>query len=184
MSKTNTRWWQRVRSGRWVLRGGQRGQSLIIVTFAFIGILAFVGLAIDLGWVYVERVRVAQAADAAALAGASELPLEGTAHTRALVYLQENGYDFTDASNVQVFIDDPNHEPDPSKHTNMWIETGYSQDISLPANQQLNTADRIRVRVRRDVFMTFMQFVGFRYMPVEATAEAEYNIAFGQPEEH
>jgi len=173
MSKTNTRWWQRVRSGRRVLRAGQRGQSLVIVTFAFIGILAFVGLAIDLGWVYVERVRVAQAADAAALAGASELPLEGTAHTRALVYLQENGYDYTDSANVQLFIDDRDHEPDASKHTNIWIETDYSRDTSLPANQQLNTADRIHVRVRRDVFMTFMQFIGFRYMAVEATAEAE-----------
>jgi hypothetical protein len=173
MSKTNARWWQRVRSGRRMQRGGQRGQSLVIVTFAFVGILAFVGLAIDLGWVYVERVRVAQAADAAALAGASELPLEGTAHTRALIYLQENGYDYTDASNVQVFIDDRNHEPDPSKHTNIWIETGHSRDTSLLPNQQLNTADRIHVRVRRDVFMTFMQFIGFRYMSVEATAEAE-----------
>ena len=79
MSKAKLqRWW----SGWRALHGQQRGQSLVIVTFAFIGILAFVGLAIDLGWVYVERVRVAQAADAAALAGASELPLDGAALAR------------------------------------------------------------------------------------------------------
>jgi Flp pilus assembly protein TadG len=96
MSEAMAQWWRRLRSavGR-VLRGHQGGQSLVIITFAFIGILAFVGLAIDLGWVYVARVRVAQAADAAALAGASELPLEAPAQLRALVYLQENGFDYS-----------------------------------------------------------------------------------------
>ena len=173
MSGAHTQWWQRLRSSRWGLRGQQQGQSLVIVTFAFIGILAFVGLAIDLGWVYVERVRVAQAADAAALAGASDLPLEGGAHTRALVYLQENGYDYTDVGNVQLFINDPEHPPAEDVHTNIWIDTDYSRDTSLPVPQQVDTADRIRVRVRRDVFMTFMQFIGFRYVSVEATAEAE-----------
>ena len=173
MSKADTQWWQRLWSECRLLHRQQRGQSLVIVTFAFVGILAFVGLAIDLGWVYVERVRVSQAADAAALAGASELPLEGAAHTRALVYLQENGYDYTDAGDVEVFIDDETHPPAEDKHTNIWIDTDYSQDTSLPPAQQLNTADRIRVRVRQDVFMTFMQFIGFRYVSVEATAEAE-----------
>ena len=173
MSGAHTQWWQELRSGYRVLQGQQRGQSLVIVTFAFIGILAFVGLAIDLGWVYVERVRVAQAADAAALAGASDLPLEGGAHTRALVYLQENGYDYTDVGNVQLFINDPEHPPAEDVHTNIWIDTDYSRDTSLPVPQQVDTADRIRVRVRRDVFMTFMQFIGFRYVSVEATAEAE-----------
>jgi hypothetical protein len=173
MSKANTQWWQRLWSGRRLLHRQQRGQSLVIVTFAFIGILAFVGLAIDLGWVYVERVRVAQAADAAALAGASELPLEGAAHTRALVYLQENGYDYTDEGDVALFINDEEHAPAEDKHTNIWVDTDYSRDESLPPAQQLNTADRIQVRVRQDVFMTFMQFIGFRYVSVEATAEAE-----------
>jgi hypothetical protein len=173
MSKAYTQWWQRVRSGCRLLHRQQRGQSLVIVTFAFIGILAFVGLAIDLGWVYVERVRVAQAADAAALAGASELPLEGAAHARALVYLQENGYDYTDEGDVELFINNSEHPPAEDKHTNIWIDTQHSRDDSLPPEQQPNTADRIRVRVRQDVFMTFMQFIGFKYVSVEATAEAE-----------
>lgn len=163
MIRVMVRWWQRLRSGRGGLRGYQRGQSLIIVTFAFIGILAFVGLAVDLGWVYVERVRVAQAADAAALAGASELPLEGPAYRRALVYLQENGYDY-EAGDVQVFYNQPSRLPDDDRYiTTIWIDTA----------EALDTSDRVRVRVRRQVFMTFMQFIGFKYVPVEATAMAE-----------
>jgi len=174
MSKVITQWWQRLRSGGRALRGHQPGQSLVIVTFAFIGILAFVGLAIDLGWVYVERVRVAQAADAAALAGASELPLEEAARVRAQVYLQENGYDYT-AGDVRLVVDgSPISGPlEGDADTIIWIETAYSQDTSLLPNQWLNTADRIRVKVRQKVPMTFMQFIGFRFVSVEATAEAE-----------
>jgi hypothetical protein len=141
---------------------------LIIVTFAFIGILAFVGLAIDLGWVFVERVRVAQAADAAALAGASELPLEEPARRRAAAYLKDNGYD-PEADDVQVIYDAPTQPPDDENYsTTIWIDTAYSRDRGLA-----DTSDRIRVRVRREVFMTFMQFIGFRWVPVEATAQAE-----------
>ena len=168
MGKVIKQWWQVFRSGKQVLRGQARGQSLVIVTFAFVGILAFVGLAVDLGWVYVERIRVAQAADAAALAGASELPLEEPAYRRALVYLQENGYDH-EADDVQVIYNDPSRPPDDDLYiSTIWVDTAYSRDGDEP-----DTSDRIRVRVRRRVFMTFMQFIGFRYVPVEATAQAE-----------
>jgi hypothetical protein len=177
MKKAIRQWLWRLRSGWGILGGQQEGQSLIIITFAFVGILAFVGLAIDLGWVYVERVRVARAADAAALAGASELSLEGAAHMRALVYLQENGYDYT-AGTVRLVIDgqpvseiDGESFPNPSEEeadTIIWIDTRHSRDADEP-----NTADRIQVRVQQQVFMTFMQFIGFRRFPVEATAEAE-----------
>jgi hypothetical protein len=159
MNEAITQWWQRLLSLGRVVRGRQRGQSLVIITFAFIGILAFVGLAVDLGWVFVQRVRVAQAADAAALAGASELPVEDAAWARALVYLQENGYDHT-ADDVEVFINKPSHAPTENMRATIWVTTP-------------ETLDRITVRVREPVFMTFMQFIGFRYVPVEATAEAE-----------
>jgi len=147
----------------------------VIVIFAFIGILAFVGLGVDLGLVYVERVRVSRAADAAALAGASELPLEGTAQERAKVYLQGNGYDHTNTSEVRLVVDDNyvSGPPEDDASTVIWIDTLYSRDTSVPPDQQASTANRIHVRVKQEVFMTFMQFVGFHHFPVEASAEAE-----------
>jgi hypothetical protein len=72
---------------------GQRGQSLIIVAFLIIALLAAVGLAIDLGLMYVEKVRLGRAVDAAALAGAQELPDENAAYDRMVEYLHLNGYD-------------------------------------------------------------------------------------------
>lgn len=173
MRKTIRRWLRGLRSGWKALHGRQQGQSLIIIILALTGLLAFVGLGIDLGLVYVERVRVSQAADAATLAAAPELPLESAAHERAKVYLQENGYDYSDATSTRLMIDDE-YKSGPSEDaatTTIWIDTKYAQ-TGLPGQRE-NTANRVRVRVRQQVFMTFMQFIGFHHFPVEATAEAE-----------
>src|SRR3954451_7489551 len=54
-------------------RARQQGQVLILFAFGFVAMMAFLGLAVDAGNIYVNR-RVAQnAADAAALAGVREL---------------------------------------------------------------------------------------------------------------
>jgi hypothetical protein len=179
MKEIMRRWLWRARSGWQAWPGQQRGQSLIIIIFALIGILAFVGLGVDLGLVYVERVRVGRAADAAALAAASELPLEAAAHARALAYLQENGYDSDDVANVRVVINPGAADQqisgasEAAALTTIWLDTAFARQTPQHGEDTTNTSDRIRVRVRRQVPMTFLQFVGFRRFPVEATAEAE-----------
>ena len=52
----------------------EKGQSIIIITFAFLGLIAMLGLALDLGLVYIEQTRIKRAVDAATLAGVVELP--------------------------------------------------------------------------------------------------------------
>jgi len=149
------------------LQRPQKGQSLVIVILAMIGILALVGLSIDLGLVYVERVRVGQAADAAALAAVVELPAENAAHERARVYLMENGYD-ADAPGVRLVIDGAyvSGPAEEDAKTILWVDTAFSRSTEGVAN-------RVRVRVKRWVPMTFLQFIGFRRLPVEGAAEAE-----------
>jgi len=51
----------------------QRGQALVILVFALIALLAILGLAIDGGTFLLERRRMQNAADAAALAGTQKL---------------------------------------------------------------------------------------------------------------
>jgi hypothetical protein len=70
----------------------QSGQSLIIVAFAFLALVAMLGIALDLGLVYIERVRIKRAVDAATLAGVVELPYEQESFERAMEYLDLNGY--------------------------------------------------------------------------------------------
>jgi hypothetical protein len=81
----------------------QSGQSLIILAFAFLGLVAMLGLALDLGLVYVERVRIKRAVDAATLAGVVELPYEQQSFDRAMEYLTLNGYDVDDPD-TYVFV--------------------------------------------------------------------------------
>lgn len=49
------------------------GQALVIFVFAIVGLLAFVGLAVDGGTIFLERRRMQNAADAAARAGTRQL---------------------------------------------------------------------------------------------------------------
>jgi hypothetical protein len=76
---------------------GEEGQSLIILAFAFLALIAMLGIALDLGLVYVERVRLKRSIDAAVLSGVVELPFEEDAANRALEYLRLNGYDIPNA---------------------------------------------------------------------------------------
>ena len=149
---------------------GQRGQSLIIIAVAFVAILVIVGLALDLGLVYVERVKLSRAVDAAALAGAQELPLEEQAWARALEYLRNNGYDSTN-SKVEingVVVWDP-----PDAKATIKINTEDYRDKDLPLDEQLNTADKIRVEGEVFVPMLFLGFLGRFEAPVSGMAVAE-----------
>lgn len=74
----------------------QKGQSLIIFVFAILGLIAMMGLALDLGLVYIERVRISRTTDAAALAAVVELPFEEEAIRRAAEFIELNGYNRAD----------------------------------------------------------------------------------------
>jgi Flp pilus assembly protein TadG len=72
----------------------QQGQSLVILTFAMIGLLAFMGLALDLGIVYGRRIQLRRATDAAAMAAviepSSTTPISLT--VRADQFVSVNGF--------------------------------------------------------------------------------------------
>ena len=53
-------------------RRGERGQSIIIIAVGMIGLLAFVGLTVDAGTLYIGMGHLRRAVDAAALAAASQ----------------------------------------------------------------------------------------------------------------
>lgn len=62
----------------------ERGQSIVIVTLLFIGAVAMLGLVLDGGNAYLQRRRMQNAADGAALAGAIKLANPGTLTGRNL----------------------------------------------------------------------------------------------------
>ena len=52
----------------------ENGQSLVIIALALIGLLAFVGIAVDVGFLFARSSKLQSAVDAAALAAVTELP--------------------------------------------------------------------------------------------------------------
>jgi Flp pilus assembly protein TadG len=66
------------------------GQAMLFVVFAILGLVGIASLVIDGGsWFRTQR-QVQTAADAAALAGAQDLPFDATASTIAVSYAQKN----------------------------------------------------------------------------------------------
>jgi len=92
----------------------ERGQALILVVFALIGLLAIAGLAIDGGTVFLERRRMQNAADASALAGtrllAGAICDPSTADDAAIYeevkhYAEINGVEDPDNNLVAFYVD-------------------------------------------------------------------------------
>jgi Flp pilus assembly protein TadG len=144
----------------------ETGQAMIVVVFSIIALIAIIGLGVDLGVVYVEKVNLARAMDAAALAGAQELPTEEAAHARAMEYLKSNGYDPSNAciEIIGVSGDCSGSEAD----TVISINT-----ISYRDGGEVNTANRITVEAQQQVRLSFLRVVGFDKIPVGASATAE-----------
>jgi hypothetical protein len=148
----------------------ERGQALVIVVFAVFGLLVLVGLAVDLGLYYIERVRIVRAVDSATLAAAYELPLEEAARVQAIDYLQQNGYDVMDPDTALV-IDGVMVSPPTSGVTKTVIYLDTAQFQDPPGS--LDTAYKIEIRIRRSVPLIFMRFAGFEDVFTEASAVAE-----------
>ncbi len=93
--------WQKLHEKFFPVSGAEKGQSLIILVFSFIGLVALLGLGIDAGMVYIEQTSLSRAVDAAALSGVTELNNEEEAALRAIEYLGLNNYDLAD-SNIYI----------------------------------------------------------------------------------
>ncbi len=88
------------------LAGGEQGTVLVMAAFAFVGVLALVGLSVDVGKVYLERRSGQNGVDAAALAAAGKIIAGGTtaqAITEGNTWLTKNGQTgagYTSAVNI------------------------------------------------------------------------------------
>jgi hypothetical protein len=175
-------------------REDQSGQSLIIVAFGFLALIAMLGLALDLGLVYIERVRIKRAVDAATLAGVVELPLEQESFERAIEYLDLNGYE-PDETSIYVMgcIRDPSTEALINATTpysyrvvsdprSTFIFDTLSFQTANEASGEHNcyepdkifgTANKLLITGTTRVNMNFMQFFGYREMDVGDSAIAQ-----------
>ena len=170
-------------------RYNESGQSLILIAFGIFALLGFVGLAVDLGLSYVDRVRARRAADAAALAAASELPLETAAHARALEYLEANGYPC--GLTVEIISGNLTYSCS-NTETRVEVNSGYPESYisgpepevaeriirinTVPYRDNVwapNSANRIEVDVQQVSSLYFMRIFGMDSVQVSGRAVGE-----------
>lgn len=92
---------------------GQKGQSLVLIALALVGLLAFVGIAIDVGFIFARGSQLQAAIDSAALAGVVELAGGNTPDNRATAlttsgqFLNANGMPIsvTQSLNIPEYSD-------------------------------------------------------------------------------
>ncbi|MCS7260058.1 MAG: VWA domain-containing protein [Anaerolineae bacterium] len=182
--------WTTQPSGQRVL--AQSGQSFILLAIIFMGLLALLGLALDLGLLYIERIHMKRAIDAATLAGVVELPHEEPAIMRAVEYLRMNGYNVGRDVNVLVMGYTrayPGAQPstlrdrqtpheyitatvNPPRATFL-IDTYSFRSSPLGGGTTPDTASKIAITGTVNVPMNFMQFFGYRTVRAQDVAVAQ-----------
>ncbi len=134
----------------------ERGQILIIVTLAMIGLVSFVGLVVDVGLLFVGQGRLRRAVDAAALAAASNFR-QGYAHAdlekSALEFLKLNGFENPDAA-----VDTCDSLPG---------------DLELCPGVGEYAQKLVRVNASATVPLAFLSVIGIRDVPISAEAIGE-----------
>jgi hypothetical protein len=149
----------------------ERGQALILIALAAIGLFAITALAIDGSRKYADRRHAQDAADTAALAGALELAREETPHPEtwdivARDMADQNGYN-GDLVTSQVWVyqcsDDPNDSHSPR----------YGSPVDCGPYE--GDDDYIQVAITSNLNTYFARVIGFNQLhnTVESLAKAQ-----------
>ncbi len=144
------------------IENAERGQMLLIMAFAMVGLLVAVGLAVDGGVLFARKAQLDRAADAAALVGVVEYAADGNltaANTRARQFLGANG----------IFV---NSETTPCSAAN-WDTNDFCGERPDSSGSLPGTI-RYGVEVRWHSEVYFMQLIGFDTIPLKSKATAEY----------
>jgi hypothetical protein len=133
-----------------IIKASEKGQALILITLAAIGLFGFAALAIDGSAVFSDRRHAQNAADTAALDAALAKVRHGNWETEGLQRASSNGYNNNGTTNDVALYNPP-------------VDGPYQ------GNDQY-----IQVKIRSDVELSFARVVGWQRMTnrVQAVARA------------
>jgi hypothetical protein len=137
-----------------IRKNSERGQAIILIAFAIVGLVAIVGLMIDGGILLIEYARLKRGIDAASIASASQFRkgFDGADLEKAgEEFLQFN----QSVADVTIYTcDAPDTTPDPT--------------LCFDPPRKL-----VRITARRHVDFGFMRIVGINGTDIEATSVGE-----------
>jgi hypothetical protein len=149
----------------------ESGQVVPIVALCVIMLIGFMGLAVDVGYLRLEKRHLQAAADAAALAAALEVRVCGTTpncsvmQTAAKQALVENGYS---GATLQA-----NCAPTTGASLTLTINNGPCISSSDPNRLKSNYVEAVVSETKSGYFSRILHFSGF---PMRARAEAAHGL--------
>jgi Flp pilus assembly protein TadG len=146
----------------------QRGQMLVVFVMSIFVIIGMVGLVIDVSWYWTNTLRVQRAADAAALAGAVNLPaLPAAAVSDAVAQAGKNGY--------------------PSLPLGCKADNTTPSTVSgMCAHQDSSNRNQLDVTISAPVGTFFMRVFGIQTLTATRSSKALYTlpVPMGSPENY
>jgi Flp pilus assembly protein TadG len=152
-----------------MLRRRRRGQAIVIMALAMVGICGMLALAVDAGRLYFQRRLMQDAVDAGALAGAQDLV--GTVSNpnglpnQALYHAQQDAFSVFNLPAIGLASDSAYQQPSVSQS-----QGGYTVTTVAPSGYNNK---QVQVTVSYNAVATFVQVMGFSSVNIIATATAE-----------
>lgn len=148
------------------LRSANRGQAILLIALAMVGLVAFVGLLIDVGIVFVEQGKLRRGIDAGAIAAAQQFRkgfqvADLAAAANNFLLLNDSA-----AANINIY----RCGPDPTVATGTDLGDGTFQDTDLCTTPRRKL---IRVEADRYVQFGFLRVVGLDGTDISASAVGE-----------
>jgi Flp pilus assembly protein TadG len=152
-----------------LLERRQRGQAIVIMALAMVGICGMLALAVDAGRLYFQRRLMQDAVDAGALAGAQDLI--GTVANpnglpaQALYHAQQDAFSVFSLAAIGQPSDSAYQQPSVTQS-----QGGYTVTTVAPTGYN---SKQVEVTVSFNAVATFVQVMGFSQVNIIATATAE-----------
>lgn len=163
------------------MKGRERGQILVLVAMAMVGLLAAAGLAVDAGFLMMRKSQFDRAVDAAALAGAPAASVTNLepANVRGMQLLAANGIVITHPT---IPISKCSNGVLPESGSLVPIPSPPGASAPAPINYYCGQYSvgtfpgsvRYRTIVRWNVPLFFMPIIGINHVPLTSDATAEY----------
>lgn len=154
---------------RWI--GDERGQALVVTALCMFVLIAFLGLAIDVGNLRFAKRKLQAQADAAALAAGLEVRVCGTTPScPAMLAAAENAMTENGQTNFAVIT---NCGSTPGSGLTLMVN---DPPCALSTDPNKGKTTSVEVEVSRTMTTYFASLVGYNNVPIMARAEAQRGV--------
>lgn len=155
----------------------QRGQAFLLIALAFVGLAAFIGLAVDGGILYSNIGHLRRAVDAASLAAAKQFRAGQTPDDMEASAKEFLDFNNLDSATANVFVCERSINPGGPFDSHNDFSLCKCQDPSLQATSPdtcpLTPRKLVRVEGTLPVQFAFLPIIGFDSVDIHADATSE-----------